>query len=303
MNPAIDRTLTVDRLAFEDRAYILSSAESAGGRGINASAAIGNFGGRTRAIVTCGGESCAKFRKLLDKSKFPVEIVTVQSETRTNFTVSDGSGLTVKLNEKGAAMTAEEIARVEKAIRARLEGVRWLMICGSLPPGVPPEFYARLIETARKKKIKTLLDTDGDALREGIKAKPSVATPNQHEAERLLNTVLLTRNHSLDAARQIHKLGAQAVVLSLGARGAIGVHGQQTLEAIPPQIDAVCAIGAGDAMAAAFTWAMDKQKTFADALRWGVAAGTASAKLPGVAIPTMEQSAEVYEKVEIRKVS
>ena len=96
-------------------------------------------------------------------------------------------------------------------------------------------------------------------------------------------------------------MGAESVILSLGSRGAVGTNGKSQVEALPPRVDAVCPIGAGDALAAAFTWAMVKKNDFEDALRWGVAAGTASAKLPGVSFASLEQTEKVYKLVEIRK--
>src|SRR5262249_32826005 len=151
-----------------------------------------------------------------------------------------------------------------------LPKARWLLLCGSVPPGVPGEFYAKLIDQARKYNVKTLLDTDGEALEVGLEAKPTVVTPNQQEAERLLNRALLTRPHFLDAVERIRPMGAESAVLSLGSRGAVGANESGKLEVIPPRIDAVCPIGSGDALAASFAWAMTKKNDFADAIRWGV---------------------------------
>jgi fructose-1-phosphate kinase PfkB-like protein len=145
-----------------------------------------------------------------------------------------------------------------------------------------------------------MLDTDGEALQLGIEAQPTVVHANQAEAERLLDTALLTRASFLDAARKLRAMGASSVVLSLGSRGAVGANGKSMVEALPPRVDAVCPIGAGDALAAAFTWAMDKGSSFNDALRWGVSAGTASAKLPGVTFASLQATEEVYKLVEIR---
>jgi len=151
--------------------------------------------------------------------------------------------------------------------------------------------------------VKTLLDTDGAPLYEGVTAKPSVVTPNQQESERLLGTALLTRNHFFDAARRLLGMGSEAVVLSLGSRGAVASADGKMFEVIPPRIDVVCPIGAGDALAAASTWAMANGSSFADAVRWGVAAGTASARLPGLNFASLEQTRQDYAQVEVREVS
>jgi 1-phosphofructokinase family hexose kinase len=206
------------------------------------------------------------------------------------------------LNEKGPELSKPEVARVEQAVKELLDRASWLMICGSIPPGVPTSFYGRLIAAARKKKVKTLLHADGESLRLGIEERPTLATPNQQEAERLLGRNLLTRTHYLDAAERIRTMGPESVVLSLGSRGAIGAFRDGLVEALPPRIDAVCPIGAGDALSAAYTWSMDRKNNSVDALRWGVAAGTASARLAGMSFASLQLSQEMLKQVEVRRV-
>jgi 1-phosphofructokinase family hexose kinase len=302
VNPAIDRTITVDRLAFEDRAYILSSKDTPGGRGINASNVIHAFGGKTIAVLPAGGTSGARFEEFLKDCGFPTVVVRIQNKVRTNLTITDKNGLTMKLNEPGPTLTKAEVSKLDKAVRAQIDGASWLMLCGSLPPGVPGTFYASLIEFAHKKKVKTLLDTDGEALLHGIEARPTVVKPNQAEAERLLSSVLLTRTQYLTAVERILRMGVECVVLSLGSRGVVSATAAGVLEVIPPRIDAISPIGAGDALSAAFVNAMEEKLSFPDALRWGVAAGTASAALPGMKFSTRAQAAKIYEQTEVRRV-
>jgi fructose-1-phosphate kinase PfkB-like protein len=98
-------------------------------------------------------------------------------------------------------------------------------------------------------------------------------------------------------------MGAQSVVLSLGARGALASDSDgHALEVVPPRVDALCPIGAGDALAAAFVWSLSQGRDFAEAVRWGVAAGTASARLPGVSFASLEQTREIYARVETRHI-
>jgi 1-phosphofructokinase family hexose kinase len=299
-NPAVDRTVTTDRLVFDDRAYILSTGLSAGGRGINASHVIHSFGGQTEAIVASGGKTGASFEGFLRGAGFPIHVVRIRHNLRTNLTVTDKTGLSVKLNELGPPMSKAEVERLEKTVREHLGRAKWLMLCGSLPPGVPWSFYSKLIKTARDSGVKTLLDTDGPSLLEGTEAGPTVVTPNQQEAERLLNKALITRNHFLEAAERIHRMGAESVILSLGSRGGVGAWQERLVEAIPPAVDALCPIGSGDAMAAAFVWAMTQKDDFTDALRWAVAAGTASARLPGMTFASIEETKAMYSQVELR---
>lgn len=302
LNPAIDRNVTVDKLVFDDRAYILSSHETAGGRGVNAACVLHSFGMETVAVVVSGGRAGKRLEELLTRGcTFTPELVRVRQEIRNNFTIADRSGLAVKLNEKGPELSAAELQRVEKAVKSHLKRADWLMLCGSLPPGAPADFYARLVNRANRDGVPVLVDADGEALEAALAERPTVVTPNQQEAERLLDRALLTRSHFLEAALHIRTMGARAVVLSLGARGATAAReGEPPIEVIPPRVEALCPIGAGDALAAAFTWAMARGSDFADAVRWGVAAGTASARLPGVSFASLEQTRAVYERVEVR---
>jgi 1-phosphofructokinase family hexose kinase len=302
INPAVDRTVLVDRLVFEDRGYILARSEAAGGRGINASQVVAAFGGKTRALLTSGGAAGERIEESLGAMGFPFEVVRVKAESRVNLTISDKQGLTIKLNEVGAELNAAEVAAIRQLVEARLEKARWLMICGSLQPGVPDHFYRDIIHLAKRRNVHTLLDTDGTALLHGLEAKPTVITPNQPEAERLLGRAILTRGQSVEAIHRMLAMGAESVILSLGARGAVACNSEGVFEALPPRIESLTPIGAGDAMAAAFVWAMDKKKAFYDALRWAVAAGTATAALPGITFPTFDQTKAIYKQVEVRPV-
>jgi 1-phosphofructokinase family hexose kinase len=252
-------------------------------------------------VLTSGGDSGKRLESLLTAQGISIVVAAVARETRTNLTITDRHGLTVNLNEAGPELSKAEVARVEKTLRETLTGAKWLMLCGSLPPGVPSGFYAKAIAIARQKKVKTLLRATGEALREGIDARPTVVSPNQKEAEHLLGRTILTRTQYLEAAAQICKMGPETVVLSLGSRGAIGAFADGLYEALPPRVDAVCPIGAGDALTAAFTWSMVRKPNPAEALRWGVAAGTATARLPGMSFASLEQTQEMYKHVELRR--
>ncbi len=233
---------------------------------------------------------------------YPIVAVPIRHEIRRNLTITDKQGLTVNLNEPGPELDKAEVDRLENAVQKSLDGAAWFMLCGSLPPGVPSNFYARLIDMARRKKVKTVLDTDGPALREGIEAGPTAALPNQQEAERLLARPLVTRNHFLEAAERIRAMGPEMVVLSLGSRGAVGAMEGTLIEAIPPRVEVLSPIGSGDALAAAFAWSMERDGKFIDAVHWGVAEGTASACLPGLRMASLEQAREIHRQVEVRRI-
>lgn len=303
VNPAVDRIIAVDRLVFEDRAYIESTSEAAGGRGINVSRVLNRLGAKTIAITTSGREVGRKFEEQLQHDSFGKEIVKIRSNIRLNMTISDRQGLSVKLNERGPKLTKLEQDRISRAVENLLPDASWLMLCGSVPPGVDTHFYTNLIRHAAQHNVETLLDTDGDSLLHGLEAQPTIVKPNQSEAERLLNTALITRSQQIDAVQRIKALGPKSVVLSLGSRGVIAATSSEgVLEVMPPQIHSLSPIGAGDAMSAAIVWALNKHEPFSDALRWGVAAGTASAKLPGITLANLEQAKEIYPQTQVTRI-
>ena len=294
--------MSVDRLVFEDRAYILSTTEAAGGRGINAARVLTSFGTVAIAVITSGREGGRKLEAQLKSDGFQTEIVKIRNNIRTNLTISDRQGLSVKLNELGPALSEYELKRVSRAVEKLLPNTSWLMLCGSVPPGVDAHFYTKLIKVAAKHGVETLLDTDGDALLHGIEAEPTIVTPNQSEAERLLNRALITRSHSIEAVQHIKTMGAKCAVLSLGSRGVVAATTKGILEVVPPRVEALCPIGAGDALGAAIVWALNRGDSIEEALRWGVAAGTASAKLPGISLASLEQTKEIFPHVQVTKI-
>jgi 6-phosphofructokinase 2 len=303
VNPALDRIITVDRLVFEDRAYIESTTQAAGGRGINAARVLTSFGAPAIAITTSGGEVGRKFEERLKDDTFGKEIVQIRNSIRVNLTISDRKGLSIKLNERGPELSKIEQGKLLKATEKLLPDASWLMICGSLPPGMDDHFYTQLIELATQHKVETLLDTDGEALLHGLEAHPTIVKPNQSEAERLLNTALITRSQLIDAVQRIKSLGAKSVVLSLGSRGAVAATSSEgILEITPPVVDALCPIGAGDAMSAAIVWSLERGDSLGEALRWGVSAGTASALLPGIELANLDQTKEIHKKTTITRV-
>lgn len=187
LNPAIDLTISTNRIVYDDRTYILEEQEYAGGKGINAAQVIYAYHGEVHAIAPIGGATGQRLAHLLAAAQIPVTLIPVSGETRRNLAITDQQGLMIKLDHPGETLSDEELQRIEDAVREHLPHAEWLMLNGSLPPKAPPEFYARLIRLAREHGVSTTLDSSGDALLAGLEAGPSLAKPNRPEAERLLD--------------------------------------------------------------------------------------------------------------------
>ncbi|MBI3666866.1 MAG: 1-phosphofructokinase family hexose kinase [Acidobacteria bacterium] len=297
VNPAIDHTITTDRINYEDRIYVRSSLEQPGGKWLNAARMIHGLGGKVLALTTTGGAMGKRLEHLLANSGLPVSLIRIRRAIRRNLTISDLQGLTIKLDEAGPEISREEEKKIETAVQRKLKAAEWLLLCGSLPPGMSLDFYARLIDYARRKKVKTVLDTGDEALRVGLEAHPTLVKPNRPEAERLLNRALVTRHQSMEALQELHQMGAEMVVLSLGSQGAMGASSNGAYHALAPDIQQACPIGAGDALVATCVWALSEKQTFPEALRWGVAAGTAAAATPGTSFASLSETQRMRERV------
>jgi 6-phosphofructokinase 2 len=302
LNPAIDLTITTNRIVYDDRTFILAEKEYAGGKGINAAQVIYSYDGDVHAIAPIGGETGQRLARLLAAAQIPVTLIPVAGETRRNFAIIDEQGLMIKLDQPGSTLSDEELQRVEHAVREHLPRASWLMLNGSLPPKAPPDFYSRLIRLAREHGVSTTVDSSGEALRVGLEAGPSLAKPNRPEAERLLDRTILSEAQAAAAARDIQKMGAERVILSLGSQGAIGAWEDGLLRAVLPAVQTGCAIGAGDVLAAVCVLGLSQNLSFPEAFRWAVAAATAAASNPGLTFAPPDQTERMRAQIELRSI-
>jgi len=302
LNPAIDVSLATDRIVYDDRTFITQEAEHPGGKGINAAQVIHSYGGAAHAVAPYGGERGRRFARLLEAARIPTTLIPVQGETRRNYAITDSQGLTIKLDQVGAELSPEELQRIEAAVLEKLPKAEWLMLTGSRPPGVPDDFYACMIKRARENNVQTLLDTTGEALPLGLAAGPTLAKPNRPEAERLLDQPILSQAQSAIAAREIRKMGADSVIVSLGSQGAVAAWKEGLLRAAPPTFQTGCPIGAGDVLAATCVWALCNGESFPEALKWAVAAATTAAAMPGVSFGSLEEVQKMRRQIEIHSI-
>jgi 1-phosphofructokinase family hexose kinase len=301
LNPAIDVSLQTDRIIYDDRTYITAETAQPGGKGINAARTIHGYGADVRSISTFGGEIGRRFEQLVAESEVPVQLISVAGETRRNVAITDDEGLTIKLDQIGSPISAEDLAKVDASLLEHLPQADWLMLNGSLPPGVPADYYARAIAAAHERGVETLLDTSGEALALGLAARPSIAKPNRAEAERLLNRTLFSEAHALEAAEDVLKLGAKRVILSLGAQGAVAVSEEGRWRATPPGVQTGSPIGAGDVLAATCVWALSEGRDFPKAFAWGVAAATVAAGRPGLGAGTLDDVRKMRERIALKQ--
>ncbi len=301
LNPAVDVSITTERIIYDDRMFVDDQSTQAGGKGVNVAQVLHRYRADVESIATYGGRNGERFSRLILETELPVRLIAVTGETRRNINITDQQGLTLKLDERGAPLEPAELERVRGELAARLPETSWLTLTGSIPPGTPTSFYGEAIELAKARGVETLLDTSGDAFPEALPSEPSLAKPNLVEAERLLGRSLLAEAEAAQAADDIRRMGAQRVILSMGSKGAVASWEDGRLRVVPPSIQTGSPIGAGDVLGAACVWALDKGEPFPEAFAWGVAAATVASSLPGLQFGTLEQVREMKGRLEVQE--
>jgi 1-phosphofructokinase family hexose kinase len=303
LNPSVDRLIYVRQLVPHDANRILRIEEDAGGKGVNVArvlrrldvpvVATGFLGGRAGRYV---------LHELHDIDGVDCRFIWVSGDTRTNLAIQeeDGSPPTA-LNERGPHIRPEELDALLQQVDQLSSEAKFVALGGSLPPDVPTDIYATLAEIAQRRGAKVVLDADGEPLVQGLRATPFLIKPNENETERLLGRTIDTLEDAARAASEIHQQGIATVIVSIGEKGAAVCDEDGCWVAVPPKIKAVSTIGSGDSMIAGFLSVLVRGGTTEEAIRWGTAAGAATAMTDGSDIGTARQIRELLPQVEVRR--
>jgi 1-phosphofructokinase len=299
-NPVLDRTLTVSELVLNEMSRAIAVREDWGGKGFNVSRALQALGMESVAVGFLGGGVGQKLRAGLDQLGVGTHAIEIAGETRTNVVIAEAEGgRYVKVNEAGPEVTAADVTQFFKYVdNSAKSGDIWAL-CGSLPPGVPDDFYARTIEVLHAAGAKVLLDASGMAFQKGLAAKPDVVKPNDLEAAAALGISVSTPTEAARAVDNFVDMGITFVALSLGPNGVMMGAGSQRVWARSPAVQAQNPVGAGDALVAGLLWAWARGLDLPDMARWGVASGTAAAVSAGVSVGTREDVAAFVTQVQL----
>ena len=223
----------------------------------------------------------------------------ISGETRTNIVIYDMEKESQTIfSAPGPKILPFELIRIIRQVE-KLENPEIIIISGSLPPGVHPEIYYKIMEIAKSKGSKVILDTDGVALKTGILISPDIIKPNVHELSRLSGLELKDIQKIISTAQTICDQGTGIVLVSMGARGILLVGKKERYLAVPPQLKVVNTIGAGDSAIAGFVFGIVTSKTLQEALVCAVAAGTATTLRPGPALCTKNDFMEMVPQVKL----
>jgi 1-phosphofructokinase family hexose kinase len=283
-NPSIDRTLAVPELRRGEVVRVSSATSEAGGKGINVARALDAMGVAAVAIAPASEATRARLEALLQGHP-PLRTVPLDGEIRTNLSLVEPDGTVTKVNEPGPALdpaTADRLLDDIAAAIAAEDRVDWVVGSGSLPPGLPDDFHARLA-TRMRPPIRVAIDADRGALRAAIGGRVSLVKPNRVELEELVGHPLATLGDVLDAAAGLVAAGVEQVLVSLGADGALAVDGSSACHVEAPIDDLANTVGAGDALLAGFLAGGASLSALPEAVAWSVAACRATGtRMPAV---------------------
>jgi 6-phosphofructokinase 2 len=284
LNTALDRTIFVKSTHADDCNRIDKEQVYAGGKGVDVSKVLTALGVANKALGFVGGFAGDELEGLLINEGIACNFVRISGGTRTNIIINEtDSGSQTLFNARGPEIKPYELMQMIHKVE-KLDLPEFVIISGSLPPGVNPEIYRKIIEIVKSSGAKAVLDTDGEALKTGLLGQPDIIKPNVHELSRLAGQRLEKIDEIIDAAHKIREQGIETVLVSMGVRGMLLVGNNMHCMALPPKVEAINTIGAGDSAVAGFIYGLVNGKSLPQALACAVAAGTATISRPGTAL-------------------
>ncbi len=302
LNPALDRTIWIEKIRMDDANRIEREEKYAGGKGIDVSRVLGRLEIVNHALGFLGGYVGMEVEGLLLQEGIYCDFTPIANDTRTNIILNvTETGQQISFNAPGPEIRPAELTAFFQKLK-ELPSPEYVIISGSLPENLNPVIYARSIEILKRKKARVLLDTDGENLRVGITAGPAMIKPNIHELSRLVNRPLNSLEEILAAAAEIQKSGVEIVLVSMGAKGILLVDSEERILAVPPQVKVVNTVGAGDSSVAGFIYGQAKGLSVRESLKLSVAAGTATTLQPGTALARPEDIQKLLPEVDMKNV-
>lgn len=296
LNPSIDFIVRIDQLNLGSVNRMVSDDKFAGGKGINVSRVLQRLGVGNTATGFLGGFTGHFIEDSLKNEGIETAFVKVEQDTRINVKIK--SQEETEINGQGPMINQEQLEAL-KAKLSQLTSDDTVVFAGSAPVNLGNAVYKELIPLVRQSGAQVVCDFEGQPLLDALANNPLLVKPNNHELEAIFGVPLNSLNDVETYARRILEMGAQHVLISMAGDGALLVTEEATYFAKPIKGQVKNSVGAGDSMVAGFTGEFVKSKDPVEALKWGVACGTATAFSDDLA--TIAFIKEIYHKVEVEK--
>jgi 6-phosphofructokinase 2 len=305
MNPAVDLATDTERVVPMHKLRCGATLHDAGGGGINVARVLQRLGGSAHALCPAGGPSGEWLKARIADEGLPASFVPIEQETRVSLTVHErASGAEYRFVMPGPTLSEPEWQVCLQALADMHPFPTWVVASGSLPPGVPSDFYARVARLCRERGARLVLDAAGPALAAALAEGVYLVKPNLRELGELLGEPLEGPAAWQPAAQGLVERGqAEVVALSLGHQGALLATPDGAWRADPLPMQVVSAVGAGDSFVGGMVSALQRGETLLDAFGWGMAAASATLLTAGTALcvaPDVDRLRSMVKTAQLR---
>ena len=303
-NPAIDICTAVEEIAPIRKLRCTAAQHDAGGGGINVARVVRRLGSEVAAVYPAGGASGQRLRGLVEREGVRSLAIVIAEETREDFTVLERkSGNQYRFVLPGAPLAEPEWRACLHALQTWDDLPPFVVGSGSLPPGVPDDFYAQVARIAKARGSKVIVDTSGKPLAAALQEGVYLVKPNLRELQEFVGLPLADKDARLSACRRLIDTGrAEVVALTLAEKGALLVTQDAAHFSRTPDIRPVSTVGAGDSFVGGMVWSLAAGGSVVDAFRYGVAAGSAAVLSPGTELCHAPDVARLYESIELVRI-
>ncbi len=303
MNPAIDKTVEIDKLQPGGLNRIQKVEYDAGGKGINVSKTIRELGGTSIAAGFLGGNAGRTIESVLNEKGIQNDFIWVDGETRTNTKVFEKNGEVTELNEPGPQISQEQISQLIKKLEGYADAQTLFIFAGSIPNGVDKGIYGKMIQKVHAHGAKVLLDADGELFRQALDAGPDIIKPNRVELEEYAGfDYRASIEELLQTAKSLKGKGIETVAVSMGKGGAMFVRDGYEVKCPALSVKAHSTVGAGDAMVAALAYAWDQKLDNEQTVRMCIATSAGAVTTIGTKPPARELVDDLMKQVVIEKI-
>ncbi len=299
LNPALDLSIRLKALSPGSVNRSQESSLTPAGKGNNVARVLARHDHRVVVSGFLGRDNRAPFERAFQDWGVEDRFVRVAGETRVNAKLSEADGRVTDINGPGAAVDEAAMAQLLQDIEAGADGIEAVVISGSLPPGVTPEWLSALIDRLRARGLPVWLDSSGEALVQGTRARPALIKPNEHELAECVGRTLADEAALLAAARELQQGGIDSVLLSLGAEGVVWLFEGGALRARPPRVEVVSTVCAGDTLLAGVLHGVLEGWPREKTLRFATALSADAVRRIGVGRSDAEDFTALYEAVSI----
>ncbi len=304
INPSIDASTSVARVAPVHKLRCAPQRRDPGGGGINVARVLKRFGVDVTALYPAGGSLGQLLRQLIDQEGIRGVSIPIAQETREDFTVLEQeSGEQFRFVLPGPQLSEREWLGCLDAFASQQRSARFVVASGSLPPGVPADFYGRVGKAMTQAGGKLVIDTSGAPLKAALEAGVYLVKPNLRELKGLVGKPLDDERDWIAASRSLlDDRAAEVVALTLGDQGALLVTRDNQWRAQPVPIKPVSTVGAGDSFLGAMIWRLVSGHAIEDAFRYGMAAGAAALLMPGTELCRPEDVERLAGQIKLQAV-